>query len=61
MNYYIFYRGLASCPFGIGLFCTTTNEVVCYIETAMPTGKQSRQKFDRMRKKLNDKYSILLT
>ena len=39
MQYMIFYTGLASMPNSIGLKCITTNEIICQIETALPSGK----------------------
>lgn len=56
----IFYTGLASTPNSIGLMCLTTNEVICEISTRRPTGKGTRKRFQKIKKKLNEKFGNLI-
>ena len=60
MEYMIFYTGLASTPNSVGLKCITTNLVVCEIETARPTGAETRKRFNKMKKYIEETYSNLL-
>ena len=51
---------MASTPDSVGLFCVTTSEIICQIETSMETGKATREKYGKMYEILNSKYSALL-
>jgi hypothetical protein len=59
MNYMLFYTGLVSTPFSVGLKCLTTNEIICEISTNRPTGKETRKIFNKYRNLLKQKYSHL--
>ena len=43
MKYRLFYTGMASTPDSVGLFCVTTSEIICQIETSMETGKSHQR------------------
>lgn len=60
MKYIIFYTGLASTPFTVGLKCLTTNEIVCEISCSRETGKETRKAYEKYKDILNSKYSNLL-
>lgn len=60
MKYIIFYTGLASTPNSIGLKCITTNMVVCEIETARPSGKETRKRYNKMKNYITETYSSVL-
>lgn len=60
MKYYIYFTGLASTPNEIGLFCLTTNEVICRISTSRETGKDTRKAFQKYKKILNNKFKSIL-
>ena len=52
---------MASTPDSVGLFCITTSEVICRIETSMETGRATREKYGKMVEILKRKYSALLS
>lgn len=60
MKYIIFYTGLASTPFSVGLKCLTTNEVICEISTARPSGKETRKSYEKYVSVLKRKYQNLV-
>jgi hypothetical protein len=60
MDYILFYTGLASTPFTVGLKCITTNEVVCEIDVMLPSGKATRVRYEKMVSKLKRVYKHLL-
>jgi len=60
MKYIMVYDGLASTPNSISIICTTTNELICRIETALPSGKETRKRFNKIRNKLLLKYKNIL-
>lgn len=60
MSYQLYYKGIASTPSEIGIICLTTNEIVCRIDTALPSGKDTRNRFNKMRNKLESKYHLIL-
>lgn len=60
MNYQLFYTGLASVPNSVGLKCLTTNEVICEIETACDSGKQTRIKYQKYLTILKNKFKAIL-
>ena len=60
MRYMLFYTGLASTPFSVGLKNITTGEVICEISTNEPTGKATRAKRDKYMDILKNKYSTLV-
>lgn len=60
MQYMIFFTGLASTPDTVGLKCLTTNDIVCVINCSRPTGKETREKFEKYKRILNSKYSNLV-
>lgn len=47
MKYMLFYTGLVSTPFSVGLKNLSTNEVVCEISTDSSQSKISRQKVEK--------------
>jgi hypothetical protein len=61
MDYKLFYTGLASTPFTVGLKCTTTNEIICEINVSMPKGSDTRKRYEKMLSLLRNKYQSLLT
>jgi hypothetical protein len=61
MTYYIFVRGLASTPTYIGLKCLETKEVICGISTDAPTSKECRQKYEKYKTILNNKFKSILS
>jgi hypothetical protein len=56
----LFYTGLVSTPNSIGIKILTTNEIICQINTSMPSGKETRKKFEKMKLKLLSKYHNIL-
>lgn len=60
MHYILFYTGLASTPFTCGLRCITTNKIICEIDVSLPSGKATRERYQKMMTKLKSKYSKLL-
>lgn len=48
MNYMLFFTGLASTPNSVGLKCLTTGETIHEIEVAMPSGKDTRNKYNKV-------------
>lgn len=56
----LFYTGLASTPNSVGLKCTNTGEIICQIETSMPTGKATREKYGKYVKILKEKFAAIL-
>lgn len=60
LKYTMYYRGLASTPDCIGIVCNTTNEIICQIETARDTGKETRRVFEKYCNVLKQKYSAIL-
>lgn len=59
MNYYIYYKGLASTPYEVGLMNIDTNEVVCSISWESKTSKEDRAKYDKYTAILKRKYARL--
>jgi hypothetical protein len=59
MEYIIFYTGLASTPFTVGLKCETTNEVIHEINVSRPTGRATRERYEKMKGILENKYNHL--
>ena len=59
MKYTLFYTGLASNPFSVGLKCLTTQEVICEISCDRPTGKETRKAYQKYSKILKSKFSNL--
>ena len=60
MNYMIFYSGVASTPYEVGLKNLTTNEIVCRISTDRPKGEDCRKAYKKYLGILNKKYKHLL-
>jgi len=59
MKYMLFYTGLASTPNTVGLKCLTTGEIINEISVAMPTGNETRTKYNKIMSKLKEKYGNL--
>jgi len=60
MEYMVFYTGLASTPNSVGLKCLTTNEIIHQINVAMPSGKDTRVKYEKFKTLLLNKYKSVL-
>lgn len=60
MKYLLFYTGLASTPFTVGLKCLTTGEIIHEIDVAMPTGKETRSRYNKFLNILKQKYAPIL-
>lgn len=60
MRYIVFYTGLASTPNSVGLMCTTTGEVIHEIETSLPSGKATRERYEKLKSLLVRKYQSIL-
>lgn len=60
LQYMLFYTGLASTPNSVGLKCITTNSIICEIETSLPSGKATREKYNKMISILKKKYQNIL-
>lgn len=60
MKYRLFYSGLASTPNSVGLLCVDTNEVICEIEVSLPSGKETREKYNKIKSLLIKKYACIL-
>lgn len=59
MKYMIFFTGLASTPWSVGLYCITTSEVISEIGINEPTDRECRAKFQKYRSLLQKKYECL--
>jgi len=60
MNYIIFYTGLASTPFSVGLMNLTTGEKIHEIDCSRPSGKETRRCYEKFKGVLNRKYNNLI-
>lgn len=60
MKYRLFFTGLCSTPFTVGLLCETTNEVIHEINVDCPKSSDSRKRYDKMMGILKVKYSTLI-
>jgi hypothetical protein len=56
----LFFTGLASTPNSVGLKCLTTGETIHEIEVAMPSGKDTRNKYNKVVNLLKQKYAPIL-
>jgi len=56
----LFYSGLASTPYSVGLKNLSTNEVVCEISTDRLSGKETRKAYQKYMGILKRKYTHLL-
>ncbi|MEO7048965.1 MAG: hypothetical protein ABI091_26920 [Ferruginibacter sp.] len=61
MKYGIFFTGLCSTPYTIGLINWTTGEKIHEIEIKGETGKSIRANFEKKRDLLNKKYKLLIS
>jgi hypothetical protein len=59
MNYYIYFKGLASTPYEVGLMNKDTNEVVCCVSWDCKTSKEDRAKYTKYMSILKKKYGNL--
>jgi hypothetical protein len=60
MEYQILVHGLASTPHLITLVNITTGEIIHSISVARPTGKATRERYNKIIKILNKKYHEIL-
>jgi len=60
MEYQIFILGLASTPHTVTLECVTTGEIIQRICVARPTGRATRERYNKVIKLLNKKYKSIL-
>lgn len=60
MKYMLFFTGVASTPNTVGLKCLTTNEIICRIDVAKPSGKDTRIAYQKYMGILKKKYENLL-
>ena len=60
MKYMLFFTGLASTPFSVGLKNLDRNEVVCEISTDRPSGKETRNAYNKYSNILKEKYKDLI-
>ena len=60
-KYRLFYTGVASTPNSVGIISETTNEKLCEIDVAMPTGKETREKYDKIIGFLQKKFEKILS
>lgn len=55
----LFYTGLASTPYSVGLLNITTGERICEISTARETGKETRKAYQKYMTILKSKFGKL--
>ncbi len=60
MSYLIFYTGLASTPNSVGLKNLSNNEVIHEIDCSRPTGKETREKYQKYLTILKNKYQNIV-
>jgi len=60
MKYRLFFTGLCSTPWTVGLLNTTTGEKIHEISVDCETGKETRRKYEKMMVKLKTKYAHIL-
>ncbi len=61
MKYYIYYKGIASTPYEVGLMNIDSKEVVCSISWECKTSKEDRAKYNKYIAILRRKYTELTT
>lgn len=54
----LFYKGIASTPFGVGIRDLNTGKELCYIEITEEKGEEIRLKYDMLKAGLEVKYMI---
>lgn len=59
-KYILFFTGLASTPHTVGVKCITTGEIIEEITVSRPSGTETREVYERIRKELETKYARLL-
>lgn len=60
MKYVLFFTGLATMPHSVGIKCLTAGEVIEEIVTSKPSGKETREVYEKTKKELETKYAKLL-
>jgi len=60
VRYHVFFTGVASTPHSVGVRCMTTGIIICEVTTSRPSGKDTRELYEKERKKLETHYAPIL-